>query len=308
LNWLTIAALTSYRNNQDAGPMNKLSLSLALLFCALPVQAATLPDHQALSILIIADEVNPHGLNDAELTQPEDLAPALSANNSALNISTVITVNSQCADDALSSLQSDQRPDVVLYFAHRAATSCDGENAQPALTSLLEAGLTDGLGIVVLHHGLYVDFINRGAKAELLHLIGAESDSIEWNTETGQRVINVAGNHFITSNGIVYEEDVAFTGTTDVTPGTYPAFTNLPDELYEITRLHDVAGETRTPLFASDSGDERLLGYVLQRNGWSGRVVVYQSGEYQPNALDNREGPNFQILINALYFAVHGSE
>jgi hypothetical protein len=217
-------------------------------------------------------------------------------------------VNSQCADDALNALESDQGPDVVLYFAHRAALSCDGENAQPALTRLLEEGLKSGLGIVVLHHGLYVDFINRGAKAELLHLLGAESDSIEWNTETGQRVINVAGEHFITSNGVIYEEEATFTGSTDINAGTYPAFSNLPDELYEITRLHEVVGETRTSLFASDSGDERILGYVLQRNGWSGRVVAYQPGEYQPNALDNRDGPNFQILVNALYFTVHGSD
>ncbi len=299
---------------QDNSPMNSIlykiqtSLCFVLLFYVPLSHAATLPDHPALSILIIADEVNPHGLNDAELTQPEDLAPALSASDSGLNTSRVITVNSQCADDALSALQSDQRPDVVLYFAHRAALSCDGENVQPALTRLLEAGLNSGLGIVVLHHGLYVDFINRGAKAELLHLLGAESDSIEWNTETGQQVINVAGDHFITSNGITYNQEVAFAGTTEVNAGAYPAFTNVPDELYEITRLHEVAGESRTPLLVSDSGDARLLGYVLQRNGWSGRVVAYQPGEYQPNALDNRAGPNFQILVNALYFAVHGSD
>ena len=283
-------------------------LFVVLLLPVFSSQAATLPEHKALSVLIIADEVNPHGLNDAELTQPEDLAPALSANNSGLNTSSVITVNSQCVDDALSAFQSAQRPDVVLYFAHRGALSCDGENVQALLTSLLEAGLQNGLGLVVLHHGLYVDFINRGVKADLLHLIGAEADSIEWNTETGQRVINVSATHFITSNGISYDQNLSFAGTSGVPAGTYPTFTNTPDELYEITRIHEVAGELRTPLFVSNSGDERLLGYVLQRDGWSGRVVVYQPGEYQPNALDNRTGPNFQILVNALYFSSTGSE
>lgn len=293
--------------NITQGKMQRF-LFLVLLLPVLISQAATLPEHQALSVLIIADEVNPHGLNDAELTQPEDLAPALSADDSGLNISSIITVNSQCADDALSALQSDQGPDVVLYFAHRGALSCAGENAQAALTSLLEAGLQNGMGLVVLHHGLYVDFINRGVKADLLHLIGAEADSIEWNTETGQRVINVSAGHFITSNGISYDQNLSFAGTNGVLAGTYPAFTNIPDELYEITRLHEVVGESRTPLFVSDSGDERLLGYVLQRKGWSGRVVVYQPGEYQPNALDNRTGPNFQVLVNALYFSVNGPE
>jgi hypothetical protein len=59
---------------------------------------------------------------------------------------------------------------------------------------------------------------------------------------------------------------------------------NLLDELYSDTSLIEVAGEARTPLFASDSRGERLLGYVLTRPGWKGRVVAYQPGECRPNA------------------------
>lgn len=270
------------------------------------IEATVLPDHRPLSLLIVADQVNPHRLSDADLTQPNDLAPALTAADSPLKTSRVATVNSQCADDALRALASSEPPDVVLYFAHRAAKRCDGTDAQTEFTQLIKQGLQRGLGVVVLHHGLYVDIVTRGAKDTLLEVLGARTNSIAWDTTAGQRVFNVGGSHFVSNNGLAYADKGSFAGVSGVAPGTYPYFVNLPDELYSDTSLIEVAGESRTPLFASDSRGERLLGYVLTRPGWKGRVVAYQPGEYQPNALDNRNGPNFQILVNALYFAVHG--
>lgn len=268
--------------------------------------AATLPEHRPIALLIVADEVNPHRLNDADLTQPQDLAPALTASDSPLLTSAVATVNSQCADAALAALASSSPPDVVLYFAHRAAKRCDGSDAQTEFTNLLEQGLQEGIGVVVLHHGWYVDFISPGAKDSLLNLLGASTNSIAWDTTEGQRVFNVGGAHFVTSNGLRYTERATFAGVNAVAPGTYPYFVNVPDELYADTTLLEVPGETRTPLFASDSQGNRLLGYALTRPGWRGRVVAWQPGEYQPNALDDRSGPNFQILVNALYYAVFG--
>ena len=265
-----------------------------------------LPNHRPLSLLIVADQVNPHRLSDADLTQPNDLAPALTAADSPLKTSRVATVNSQCADDALRALASSEPPDVVLYFAHRAAKRCDGSDAQTEFTQLIRQGLQRGLGVVVLHHGLYVDIVTRGAKDALLEVLGARTNSIAWDTTAGQRVFNVGGSHFVSNNGLTYADKASFAGVSGVAPGIYPYFVNLPDELYSDTSLIEVAGESRTPLFASDSRGERLLGYVLTRPGWKGRVVAYQPGEYQPNALDDRNGPNFQILVNALYFAVYG--
>lgn len=282
------------------------TLFIGCLLCSSLTQAATLPAHAPLSILIIADEVNPHRLSDADLTQPQDLAPALSAADSPLAISSISTVNSQCADDALRALAAADRPDVVLYFAHRAALRCSGEDAQPELTRLLEHGLQQGMGVVVLHHGLYVDFIKQGAKDDLLALVGARSNSIAWDTAQGQRVFNVGGGHFVSSNGLSYQDEGGFAGLGSVAAGRYPYFVNVPDELYADTALVEQPGEVRTPLFASDSGGNRLLGYVLQRAGWQGRVVAYQPAEYQPNALDDHVGPNYQILMNALYYAAYG--
>lgn len=269
-------------------------------------QAATLPGHAALDLLIVADQVNPHRLADTDLTQPQDLQPALISAASGLNLASAETVNSQCIDRALEELAALQPPAVVLYFAHRAAQRCDTSDAQAEFTRLLRAGLERGIGVVVLHHGLYVDIFSPGAKDELLALLGARTNSIKWDTVEGQRVYVVGGAHFVSSNGIRVEQQADFAGTGAVVAGTYPYFTNVPDELYADTVLVEEAGEQRTPLFATDSLGQRLLGYALQREGWQGRVVAYQPAEYQPNALDNRDGVNFQILVNALYFAAFG--
>ena len=63
-------------------------LSAALLSAVLvaPARAADLPPHGTLRILVVGDEVNPHGLSDAELTQPADLMAALGAAGSGLVI------------------------------------------------------------------------------------------------------------------------------------------------------------------------------------------------------------------------------
>ena len=53
-----------------------LLLGLQLAFAPIAA-AAVLPPHGPLRILIVSDEVNPHGLSDAELTQPGDLLAAI---------------------------------------------------------------------------------------------------------------------------------------------------------------------------------------------------------------------------------------
>jgi hypothetical protein len=216
-------------------------------------------------------------------------------------------VDSQCADDALGALEGDARPNVVLYFAHRAAKLCAGGDAQSRLVAAFESGLEAGMGVVVFHHGLYGDLYTPGAKDSLLQLIGAESSGISWNTTVGQRVFIVGSNHFVSTNGLAPEGEGELAAVGGVSAGTYPYFDNVPDERYPTTTLLVEAGEERVPLFATDSGGSRLLGYALTRPGWSGRVVAYQPGEYQPNALDARSGNNFQVLANALYFAAFGS-
>src|SRR5262245_16277280 len=99
--------------------------------------AATLPEHEPPGVLVVRDEVNPHGLSAAELTQPGDISEALNAPDSGLNLRDggALEVSSQCVDDALAALGAEPAPDVLVYFAHRPAQACGGGNQQAAFTS-----------------------------------------------------------------------------------------------------------------------------------------------------------------------------
>jgi len=283
-------------------PPLAVSLALSWSLAAAPARAATLPAHGPLRVLVISDEVNPNNLSDAQLTQRGDISAALNAADSGLTLEgTAKEVYSQCIDDALAALKSAAPPHVVVYFAHSSAVGCDQSDQQAALSSAFEAQLMRGGGIVVLHHGGYT----WPGKEALMPLLGVSASSISWNTSEGQRVFNVAPGHFVTSNAVVYDGRAALAGMAAVPAGTFDYFDNIPDERYPNTALLTQTGETRTILFASNSGGTRVLGYTLERPGWLGRVLYYQPAEYQPHALDDRKGPNFQILANAIVYSVH---
>jgi hypothetical protein len=278
-------------------------LLLLSLACTAPTAAATLPTHGPLKLLVVSDEVNPHNLSDADLTQRGDISAALNAPDSGLNLDGPASeVYSQCVDAALSALGAAAPPDVVIYFAHQAARGCDMSEQQTALTSAFEQHLKRGGGVVVFHHGGYA----MGGKDAMLSLLGVSaSGNIPWDTTVGQRVFNVAPDHFVTTNHVTYTGKAALAGSGDVPSGMFQYFDNIPDERYPGTMLLKQSGETRTVLFASDSGGTRVLGYALERSGWQGRALFYQPAEYQPHALDDRAGPNFQILANAIVYSVH---
>ncbi len=277
--------------------MGGLSVGAAMLVGPTGATAAELPAHDPLRILIISDEVNPHGLSDSDLTQPGDISAAIGAAGSGLNVGAVQEVASGCVDDALDMLGGGVH--VVVYFAHLAATACDGSPRQVELTSAIEDHLEGGGGVVVFHHGLY----EAEGKEPILQLLGGRASSIAWDTGSGQDVIAVGGDHFVTSQGMQYSGMRSF-GGAGVSMGDYPFFNNSPDERYDATALLTAGGEERTILFASadgGGGSARVLGYDLWRPGWMGHVVWYQPGEYQPNAL-NVNGNNFQALANAIVY------
>jgi len=169
----------------------------------------------------------------------------------------------------------------------------------------VEDFLVQGGGVVSFHHGSY----QTAGKEAMQDLIGATATgTVTWNTVEGQNVINVAPGHFVTSNGVTYGGTVGYADAARGIPAnSYAFFNNTPDERYLVFDVNPGA-EQITPLFASDyneAGTTHLLGFVHQRAAWQGVVVAYQPGEYQPNALDDPAGNNFQILANALYFAAY---
>ncbi len=259
------------------------------------VLAASLPGHEPLNITIVGDEVNPHNLSDAELTQPADLEAALRAADSGLTVGSLVAVNSNCVDDGLAAMPDT---DVLIYFAHRSASDCAGGDAQPQLTAATEALLRSGGGVVVFHHGLYT----ANGKDAILELLGGEADSIAWREE-GRPVIAVSSDHFVTTHEVEYTDEVAFENANLGVPAAdYPSYRDTPAESYPATRLRLTGDEDIEILFVSDTGQPELLGYDLRRPGWSGHTVFFQPGEYQPNAVDDRDGNAFQILANAIYY------
>ena len=290
------------------------SLSLIALgvLVAANAGAATLPPHPALRILIVSDEVNPHGLSDAELTQPGDISAALLAPGSGLNLAAAPDAVVEIATDDLSAatallsapINSEAAYDVVIYFAHRIPSGPAGAEDQEDFVDVLEAFLVAGGGLVSLHHGSYT----TAGKASIQAIIGATaSGSVPWNTVDGQDVINVAP-HFVTDNEVVYPGGVAYADPArGVAPDSYGFFNNTPDERYLSFDINPTAG-TVTVLFASDydqSGTTHLLGFEHRRPEWAGTVIAYQPGEYQPNALDDLDGNGFQILANAIVYAAY---
>ena len=258
---------------------------------------ATLPPHGALNILVVSDEANPYFLTDAELTQPGELAAAIGDPDSGVNVGSIQEVDSGCVDAALTALGGGT-VDVIVYFAHAPAAYCGGGSAQAALTAAFEDHLQSGGGVVVFHHGIF----ELGGKGPILDLLGGRATEYEWHAAAGQNVINVAPSHFVTTNEVSYGSTVQLGDAgLGIPVADYDAMLNAPDERYPDLSLTTEAGEDRELLFASDYDGVQILGWDLQRVGWAGRVVAYQPGEYQPNALD-LDGESFQILANAIYY------
>lgn len=202
-------------------------------------------------------------------------------------------------------LHSPAAYDVVVYFAHRIPSGPSGATQQESFVAALESFLQAGGGLVSFHHGSY----QTAGKESIQALIGATvSGSVPWDTVDGQNVIDVAPGHFVTGNGVVYGSSVAYADPARGVPaGTYDVFNNTPDERYPSFEVNAGAGDF-TLLFASDydqNGTTHLLGFEHRRPEWAGVVIGYQPGEYQPNALDDLEGNNFQILANAILYAAH---
>jgi hypothetical protein len=272
---------------------------VAITVSSRSARAAELPDHEPIAVLIVSDGVNPHGLPPHLLTEPGDLREAIATPGSGIETSVLQEVDSDCIDDALELLDADT-VDVMIYFAHRSARACDGTDQQAALTSAMRTLLMAGGGIVVFHHGLYAD----DGKEEVLQLLGGRADDYAWSPEAGQNVIATARDHFITNYGLSYEGQIDFSAAElGVEDGRYPWFNNTPDERYPGLRHLEEPGEDRTLLFASDYDGPQILSYDLRRPHWVGHVIFYQPGEYKPNALDDLDGNNFQILANAIHFA-----
>ncbi|HKQ60782.1 MAG TPA: hypothetical protein VJS92_05805 [Candidatus Polarisedimenticolaceae bacterium] len=294
---------------------------LAALVLSLPAAAAVLPPHRPLRVLVVSDTVNPHGLSSADLTEglnpgPGDIGVTLRRSGTGIlldgaadAVREIPTNDIEQATAWLSLPPCDPAGyDVLVYFAHRIPDPDPNKPLSPTqrqdgFTAAVDAFLASGGGMVSFHHGAY----SSPGKAGILELIGATaSGAVPWETVSGQNVIATAAGHFVTTNGISYGASVAYADAPRGVPAaSYPYFNNTPDERYPVFNYNPTAALTQT-LFGSnysDTGTTHLLGFTHRRSAWSGIVVSYQPAEYQPHALDDLAGNNFQILANAILYA-----
>lgn len=272
------------------------------MFVLIAAHAQSLPAHEPIDILIVSDEVNPHGLSDADLMQPGDLTTAIGG-ALALNTHILIEVGTDEIELATSALNipADQpgRPEILIYFSHRIPNNDQGRQA--AFVTAVENFLQSGGGVISFHHGIYL----TNGKQSIQDLLGAEATgAVPWNTVNGQDVIYVGGDNFIGSHAINYDGTTTYSHPDHgVVAANYPYFNNTPDERYPQMDFNTAnTGCDIDVLFESnyaDNGNQHLLAYTKQCADWTSKVFVYQPGEYQPNATT---GNNFQILLNAIYY------
>jgi hypothetical protein len=299
---LILIKTTPFRYNEM---MKHSCLMIFLSLVMTQAHAQTLPPHDPIDVLIVSDQVNPHGLPDEDLMQPGDLSDLLS-NTPALNTSSVVEIATNDIEQATALLHFNQadegRPEVLIYFAHRIPNNGNDASGRQALfVAAVEQFLQQGGGVIAFHHGIYL----TGGKQAIQDVLGAEATgAVPWNTVNGQDVIYVGGDHFIGSHQVSYPGTTTYEHAAHGVPaGNYPFFNNTPDERYPQMDFNTGnSGCELETLFESnysDNGNQHLLGYTKQCPDWTSKVVVYQPGEYQPNATS---GNNLQILLNAIYY------
>ncbi|MCB1582194.1 MAG: hypothetical protein R3E90_12630 [Marinicella sp.] len=283
--------------------MNPL-VGVLLFYCFYPslTLSQSLPAHNPIDILIVSDEVNPHGLSDEQLMQPGDLTNAL---GSALTLNTHILIEVdtdqiELATQALNlGTNHPDRPEVLIYFSHRIPANDNGRQAE--FLTAVDNFLQTGGGVISFHHGIYL----TNGKQPIQDLLGSQATgAVPWDTVNGQDVIFVGENHFIGTHQINYAGTISYSNPGHgIGINNYPYFNNTPDERYPQMGFNTGNnGCDIDPLFESnyaDNGNQHLLGYTKQCPNWTSKVFVYQPGEYQPNATS---GNNFQILLNAIYY------
>jgi hypothetical protein len=184
-------------------------------------QAQFLPPHEPLRILIVSDEVNPHGLPDEDLTQPGELSAALLAVPGLLldGADAVLEVPTDQIEQATALLElSPDDPgayDVLVYFAHRIPDGPNNQVRQEGFVSAVDGFLQAGGGLVSFHHGLYF----TAGKESMQDLLGAQATgTVTWDEADGQNVIAALPGHFVASYGVDYPSTVSYEDAANGVP------------------------------------------------------------------------------------------
>jgi len=187
--------------------------------------------------------------------------------------------------------------DFVFMYVHKPILP-DAEKAWIDFTK-------DGGSLIVLHHGIASSKMQNPAWLDFLgiELYPRDHPEFPWDVigQTTHTMVNLNPGHFITSNGIHYDQSTAFHSEYDsIFQGTYLAF-DLPDtEIFLNQRFKD---DQIKVLFGFKSADGSRM---QPTSGWykqsgKGHIFYYQAG----HSVSDFKNQNFiRVLLNTLEWSL----
>ena len=183
--------------------------------------------------------------------------------------------------------------DFVFMYVHKPILSV-AEKAMIDYTN-------DGGSLIVLHHGIASSKMQNPAWLDFLgiELFPGDHPEFPWGVlgQTTHTMVNLNPGHFITSNGIKYDQTILFHSEYDsIFHATYPAF-DLPDtEIFLNQRFKD---DQIKVLFGFSNADGSRM---QPTSGWykqsgKGHIFYFQAG----HTVADFENQNFiRVLLNTL--------
>jgi hypothetical protein len=160
--------------------------------------------------------------------------------------------------------------------------------------------------LVILHHGLASAKMENPEFMQFVGMYLAPRDDPEapWRViaNATQSLVNLNLGHFLTSNGVTYEEVVEYrSGDAPARTGRFPALRFADTETFVNQQFTD--GREKTVLFGVKCPDPATGKPIMQdRGGWlkpqgKGRVFYFQTGH---RAEDFEKQQYRQVLLNCL--------
>jgi hypothetical protein len=186
---------------------------------------------------------------------------------------------------------------VFMYIHSRMHEPCE---------KALVAYATGGGRLVILHHGIASARRLNPAWLRLTGIAIPPRDHPEhpWRVigNTTHTLVNLAPGHFITTHGITYDREVAYTSPTEPKRrGRFPAIDLEKTEVFLNQQFTD--GQAKTVLFGfrcTDPGTGKVI--MQDTSGWlkragAGWVFYFQPGHSASDFADERYA---QIVLNAV--------
>jgi type 1 glutamine amidotransferase len=171
------------------------------------------------------------------------------------------------------------------------------KNAEQALINYANNGGT----LIVLHHGIASAKMKNPAWLDFVGIrLNPPQTDHGWKvlSQTTHTMVNLAPDHFITSNKINYNKVVDFvTNDSEVFSGNYQAFDLLDTEIFMNQQFADKSKKVVLYGFISGDGKEMQPTSAWYQKTGKGWLFYFQAG----HQIADFENKNFsQIILNTL--------